>query len=213
MYNYILLFIFHFATQIYFLIKTNNNKYFQYNNSIIHSFITVLLYISHLYIKPYNEPLDYIDKTATTLHLSYFTFDIFYEITKNRIHFIIHHLFSIYFISLNIYTNSGGIIQICMFIAEFSALFINSRALYIKIFKKNNFYIDIITIFVYVFFRCVITPIWLFYCLFFDEIVNYQIFVCFIIFFFMSLKWSFQLIKKIILLELDTFLHQIVNSY
>lgn len=140
----------------------------QYYLSFCHSACAVSLYLSDFALQNYITPLTPKYEIIIGLHLGYFFSDTLYNYYIKDWTFVIHHVISIYYLYLNYCSQTFGMMQRAMFVAELSALAINLRTIIVKHKQKKYKSLEIITFISYFVLRSIIPP---FYII--DYIRNY----------------------------------------
>lgn len=134
----------------YLMWKTGNDRMTQYGLSLSHGIITTILYLLPLRLKDYEEEFDKNELLAIGLHLGYYLSDTLVEYRRRNIGFMIHHIYSIYFILLNYHLGTTGIFQRSMMVAESTAVVLNARTIYIKICGHKEKWMEMLLLLNYV---------------------------------------------------------------
>lgn len=183
-----------------FLLHNISIKYYSYNRivqyylSLLHSIISILLYTYTYKIKDYEDIFDINELIAIGFHIGYFLSDTLVEYKFNNAIFIFHHIYSLYFIILNYYFGTIGILQRAMLVAEITSLFFNIRTIYIKKRKQKTIIIELPFTIIYFLLRCIYCPYLLYDYYYNYHNINIQLILLIIIFWLISTKWMITMI-------------------
>lgn len=182
----------------YYSSSNINRRSMQYFLSFLHSLISSSLYILYFNNKNHFNILELNDFFIIGIHIGYYLSDGIIEYNNNNWNFVIHHIFSIYFIGLNLYLNTINNFGKGMLVAEFTGFLVNFRVLFIKFYKQKNLYMDIIFFIIYFVLRCIYTPYILYDYINYSNNYDMQIVFSVFFFWFISTIWSYSFGKSII---------------
>ena len=187
-------FLFHYST-LYFT-PHHKKRLAQYYLSFLHSVTVVFLYLSDFSLKEYIDIIEPQDEIIMGIHIGYFLSDGLYEFYIREWSYVFHHLFSVYYIYLNYAYSTIGLMERGMLVAETSAMVLNLRSIVVKHKKKKYITLELLNFITYFGLRGLVSPYY-----FTDYAWNYgfdqkQMAVIFMLFWTMSLNWSYKMYKS-----------------